>query len=160
MESKIFFYNETEINEKDFKFMMFCNKFFYYRYITILKSVFCIFLLYSAIVLNIHQVDRVVYLFLSIIGIVDTFSIKEARKSRKSVLKYEFFDDCFLVNNSKCIVEIDYDCIKKIVELNNCYYLIIINSIIMLSKNGFKLGNKDDIRKFIEQRKRKTKVEC
>lgn len=158
MESKIFFYNETEITEKDFKFMMFCNKFFYYRYITILKSAFCVFLLYSAILLNIHQIDRVFYLFLSIIGIVDTFKIKEVRESRKNLLKYEFFDGYFLVSNSKCIVEIDYDCIKKIVELNNCYYLIISNSIIMLSKNGFKLGNKDDIRKFIEQRKRKTKV--
>lgn len=152
MKKVVLFKNETKVTDKVVKSTMFYNKIFYHKYITAIKFLVCIFIIFSSILLDINFIDKVFCLFMSILGLLDTFKPDNVKIDREHILKYDFFDDCFQVTNNELMIEVDYNCIEKIIEVKNYYYFIIKKSIMIVSKNGFTQGNKKDLKKFIKQR--------
>ena len=158
MENKIFFYNETQVTDKNFKLLMFYNKFFYYRNITILKLAICTFIIVGSINLtDMPTFNKVSYILVAIVGIMDTFQIKQIRQESVTTLNYEFFDDYFKVNNCDVLFEISYDTIQYIIDAKKYYYLVISNSLVMIDKAGFTIGSEKEIKKFIYD-KRKASI--
>lgn len=158
MNQKILFYNETEITNKNFKSMMFYKKFFYYRYITIIKLAMCFFIIGAVVILDFHRTDKVFCLFMSILGIIDTFRVKEIRENGRNVLKYEFFNECFQVQNHERLIIVSYKAVEKFIDTKEYYYMIIKGSIMLLAKNGFTLGKQEEIKDFLEERIEREKV--
>lgn len=158
MEKKIFFYNETKVTDKNFKLLMFYNKFFYYRNITILKLAICIFIIVgSTILIDVPLFNKAFYILVAIVGIVDTFQVKQTRLDSVTTLKYEFFDDYFKLNNCDLLFEISYDTIRYVIDAKKYYYLVVFNSLVMIDKAGFTVGNEKEIKKFIYD-KRKASI--
>ena len=89
MNEKILFCNETEINDKNFKSMIFYRRFFCHKYITILKLAMCIFIISSTIILDMHTIDKIFCLFMSILGIRNTLQVKECMTESNAILKYK-----------------------------------------------------------------------
>lgn len=157
MNKKILFYNETEITNKNFKSMMFYRKFYCYRYITIIKLAICFFIICLVVRLNFNVIDKAFCLFMSILGIIDTFRVKEIQRDEKNIIKYEFFEEYFQVENDEADLKVPYKCIEKLIDTQNYYYIIIEKFVIILEKNGFTLGNKDEIKDFIKYRMEEQK---
>lgn len=153
MEEKILFSNETEITDTNFKKMMFYKKFYNQIHITTLKLAICTFIIISSIILNMNEIDRIFCIFMAVIGIADTLKVKEQRADNITVLKYDFFDNCFQVNNSKITIEVDYNCVERIIDTNNYYYLVIQKSLMMISKSGFTVGKREEFKNIIENKR-------
>lgn len=148
--NRVLFSNETEVNQSNLISMMFYKRFFYQWYITTIKLFMCTFIIIASTKIDMNSMDRKFCIIMAVLGIVDVFMVK--RIKNKKVLKYEFFDNYFQVNNNKMLIEIDYDCIERVIEKEKYYYLIIKKSIMMISKDGFKIGNKKEIKDFIEEK--------
>lgn len=149
------FRNETEINDKNFNMMMFYQKIFCKKSITIVKLVICIFIISSSIVLDIQIIEKFFYIIMAILGIKETLQIKETKSKDVKVLKYDFFENCFQVNNCKQILEIPYSNIKHIIDTKDYYYFVIANSLLIIAKNGFTVGNKSEIKYFLKMKRKK-----
>lgn len=134
MQEKVLFRNETEISDKNFNMMMFYQKFFYKKSITIFKLVICIFIIFSSILLDIQMIEKTFYIMMAILGIKETLQIKEKKLKDVKILKYDFFESCFQVNNCKQIIEIPYSNIKHIIDTKDYYYFVIANSLLMIAK--------------------------
>ena len=156
MKDKILLSNETKLNDMNFKKMMLYKKFHQDIMLTIVKLGICIFIIITSIILDIHREEKVFYIFMAILGIIDTFKIKENKIDNVDVLKYDFFEDYFLANNQKVILEIDYTEIQDIVDLKDYYYVIIAKVPIMISKKGFTKGTAEELKKLLERKKYKV----
>lgn len=152
MRKVILFRNETKITDKVIKSIMFYNKIFYHKYITILKFLICMFIIFLSILLDMNVIDMAFCLFMSILGLVDTVKPDNVNINKEHILRYDFFDDFFQVTNNELMIEVDYNCIEKIIEVKNYYYFIIKKSIMIVSKTGFTQGNNKDLKKFIKKR--------
>lgn len=158
MEDKLLFCNETSITDTNYKSMMFYNKFFSYKYITITKLALCIFVIVgSTILLDTKLVYKVICILASICGIIDTFEVKDIRPEFITVLKYEFFDKYFEINNSKTSFKVPYDSIKWIIDTKENYYVVIDRSLLLMSKEGFTIGNREEIINFICEKCNKSR---
>lgn len=158
MEEKLLLSNETKITESNFKTMMIYKKFYQDLPIIVLKITICISIIILCIILDIDVLEKVIYMFMSILGIIDTFKIKEEKAKDLKLLKYEFFEDYFLVNNQKIIFEIEYKEINNVIEAKNYYYFIIDKIPMVIAKDGFIYGNNEELKKLIN-RKRSSKYE-
>ncbi len=159
MNEKILFCNETEINDKNFKSMIFYRRFFCHKYITILKLAMCIFIISSTIILDMHTIDKIFCLFMSILGIRNTLQVKECMTESNAILKYKFFEECFEVTDNKdTIINFTYESIKYIIDTRNYYYLVILKSIIVISKDGFIIGDDKQIKNFIKCKAKQQKA--
>lgn len=150
MEEKIIFKNKTEVTNETLKSMMFFYKVFYRKYITILKSAICIFIICSAIIVNMHEIDKIFCFSMAILGLIDTFKVEQVKLKNKTTLKYEFFDKCFCVNNCETLIEVPYEYVERIIDTKYYYYLVVQKSLMVIAKDGFTLGNEEEIKKFIK----------
>lgn len=158
MKEKILLSNETQLNDMNFKNMMLYKKFHQNILLTIAKIAMCTFIIITSIILDIHKIEKLFYIFMGVLGIIDTLKIKENKIEDVDVLKYDFFEDYFLANNQKVILEIPYTEIEAIVEIKDYYYIIIKKVPMLISKKGFTLGTGEEFKKLVKGKKTGIKI--
>lgn len=158
MEEKALISNETPVNDRNFKKMMLYNKFHQDIRLTIIKMAICTFIIITSIILDMHRVDKVFCIFMGIVGIIDTLKIKDNKIKDVSVLKYDFFEDYFLANNQKVILEIPYTEIETIIDMEDFYYVTIKKATLFISKNGFTKGTAEELVKLVKTKNTNIKV--
>ena len=153
MEEKVLFENETIITDNSFKAMMLYIKLHHETKLLILKLFMCLFIIYGSIITDLNMIDKIMFVFIAMFGIFDTLRIKESRHINK--IKYEFFENYFLVHNSEMGMEVSYELIEKIKSKNDYYFFIVAKAPMIIGKNSFKGVTNQELKKFI---KRKTSI--
>lgn len=154
MDEKMLYYNETEVTDESFRINMFFEKFFRYKYITLIKLSICIFIIIGTVLLDMLLLDKIVYIYIGLLGIVDTLQVKTSKPDSNKKLQYKFFDEHFQLNSEDMAFVISYDSIKYIIDTDEYYYLVILKTPVMLAKNGFSFGNKEEIKRFLDEKRR------
>lgn len=65
----------------------------------------------------------------------------------------KFYDKNIEVSTLRSKLSIDYSQITKVIETKNLYILMIINSSIIIMKNGFLTGSSDEFKLFINEKR-------
>lgn len=152
MEEKVLLSNETQLTDANFKDMMLYKKFHQDILRTSIKLAICTFIIIASIWLDVGIIEEIFFIFMAVLGIKDTLEIKEIKLEDVDTLKYDFFENYFHANNQKTILEIDYTEIEKIVETKNYYYIIIAKVPMIIAKDGFKIGTKEELKKLIHKK--------
>ena len=151
MKEKILLSNETLMNDKNYKIMMFCKKIYIYTSIVFIKVLICLFIIITSIILDLNIVNKVFYIIMGILGIIDTFKVKETKSSRLKNIKYDFYENYFLVNNGEMILEIQYREVDTIIEKKNYYFLNVKKVPVIIDKNSFTLGTNQEFKKIMKK---------
>lgn len=151
MKEKILLSNETLMNDKNYKTMMFCKKICLYPSIVFTKVLICLFIITTSIILDLNILNKVFFIIMGILGIIDTFKVKETKASNLKNLKYDFYENYFLVNNGEMILEIQYTDVDSIIEKKNYYFLNVKKIPIIIDKNSFTLGTNQEFKKIMKK---------
>ncbi len=152
MEKKVLLSNETLITDENFKTMMFYKKIYQYPYIVLIKLIICLFIIITSIILKIDTITKILFIYISILGIIDTFKVKEVKSSKLKSVKYDFFEDYFLVNNKEIILEVAYSDIDFIIEKEAHYFFSVLKVPMILDKNSFTIGTKEELKDILKQK--------
>lgn len=153
MEEKILFENETIITDNSFRTMMLYVKLHHETKLLLLKLSMCLFIIYGSIIADLNIIDEIVFMLFAMLGIFDTLKIKESKHINK--VKYEFFENHFLVYNAEIGMEVSYELIEKIKSKKDYYFFIVAKTPMIIGKNSFKGVTNQELKKFI---KRKTSI--
>ena len=124
--------------------------------IIILKLAICIFIIISALFLDLHRIDRAFCIFMAVLGIKDTIEIK-GKRAIDTTIQYDFFENYFILDNKRIKLKVEYSEIDAIIDSKNYYYFIASKIPMVVSKTGFTLGTKNELDKLIGFQKKRRK---
>ncbi len=156
MEEEILFCNKTKITRENFGFIIFFERFFCHKNTTIIKLSLCIFILIGTIFLqNEKLLHKGIYILTGIIGIIDIFKIKKPDTADVMIFRYQFFDEYFLLNKDKLELKFYYNDVRYLIDTKKYYFFVFSKSIAMIDKEGFSIGDEEEMKKFILGKRKK-----
>ncbi len=138
--------NETEITKTNFRIIIL----FKHLHSILFKFGICIFIIISTIILDFCIIEKIFFIFMSLLGIRDALIGNNFNITYPKLLNYEFLDNYFYVYDKKESLKIQYVDIEKIIITKKYYYIVIANTILIVSKCGFTYGTKEELEKLIK----------
>lgn len=116
----------------------------------ILKLCICLFIIYGVVINQFTIFEKSICIFMAILGIIDALKITKYDHVEK--VKYEFFDNYFLMYNTEIVLEVEYDQIEKIKSRKDCYLFIIGKIPMPIGRNTFKGITQQELINFIKNK--------
>lgn len=158
MEEKIFQneYIMTDKLIKEYVYQILCKKIIFNGYIIFVLGVISFFILeneISYVMLTAGCISGVTALLIPIITVKQLRENVKIFNNGKIEKNYIQFSNSIIMNEGKVHLEFEYNQINKISETKNFIVLKISSqSVILVFKEGFTIGNKEDFLKFINNK--------
>lgn len=151
------FCNETKITNESLRLTELIEKLFCCKSVTTMQLLICTFIIIGTMFLKDEQLlHKIIYIIIGIIGFIDIFKIDKPDNRDILLFNYQFFDEYFLLNiEGHDELKFYYCDLEHLIDMKGYYFLVYSNAAATIDKEGFSIGNKEEMKKFILEKRKK-----